>query len=62
IDVAVMLSDRIVVMSPSPGRIHDIVTVDEPRPRSREFRSSRAFVEATARLRRMLFNEMRAAV
>ncbi len=62
IDEAVMLSDRIVVMSPSPGRIHDIVTVEEPRPRSREFRSSKAFIEATARLRRMLFKEMRAAV
>ena len=62
IDEAVILSDRIVVMSPSPGRIHEIVTVGVPRPRDREFRSSRSFVETTARLRRMLFSDMRAEV
>jgi len=61
IDEAVLLSDRIVVMSPSPGRIHAIVSVDAPRPRNREFRTSPAFVETTARLRHMLFNEMRSA-
>jgi NitT/TauT family transport system ATP-binding protein len=31
---AVLLSDRIVVMAPRPGRVRDIVTVDLPRPRS----------------------------
>jgi NitT/TauT family transport system ATP-binding protein len=62
IDEAVMLSDRVVVMSPSPGRIHEIVTVDAPRPRGREFRSSELFVEATSRLRHMLFYEMRTSV
>ena len=61
IDEAVMLSDRIVVMSPSPGSIHAIVDIEAPRPRSREFRTSSAFVETTARLRHMLFNEMRPA-
>lgn len=61
IDEAVMLSDRIVVMASSPGRIHEIVEVGASRPRSREFRSSRDFVEITARLRRMLFQELRPA-
>lgn len=61
IDEAVLLSDRIVVMSPSPGRIHDVVTVDAQRPRNREFRSSAAFIEITSKLRRMLFNDLRAA-
>ena len=33
IDEAILLGDRIVMMSPRPGRIRDIVSVDIPRPR-----------------------------
>ena len=35
VEEAVYLSDRIVVMSPRPGSIRDIIHVDMPRPRSR---------------------------
>jgi NitT/TauT family transport system ATP-binding protein len=35
VDEAVLLSDRIVVMSDSPGRIRTIVDIDLPRPRNR---------------------------
>ncbi|SDT77163.1 ABC transporter ATP-binding protein [Actinoplanes derwentensis] len=34
IDEAVLLADRVVVLSPRPGRIAEIVTIDVPRPRS----------------------------
>jgi|SRR5258708_3446493 NitT/TauT family transport system ATP-binding protein len=40
---AVQLSDRIVVMSPRPGRLKRIVTVDLPRPRSSDSMKSPAF-------------------
>ncbi len=31
---AVLLSDRVIVMSPRPGRIVEIIDIDLPRPRS----------------------------
>jgi NitT/TauT family transport system ATP-binding protein len=43
IDEAIYLADRIVVMSASPGRIINEITVDLPRPRGLEIRNSAAF-------------------
>jgi NitT/TauT family transport system ATP-binding protein len=40
VDEAVVLSDRIVIMTPRPGRVHMEVDVDLPRPRSFEMLSS----------------------
>jgi NitT/TauT family transport system ATP-binding protein len=40
---AVLLSERIVVMSPRPGRIADIVDVPLPRPRNLDMQYSEQF-------------------
>ena len=51
ISEAVLLSDIIVVMTPRPGRVRDIVQVDLPRPRGVEVLQDRRFVELSARVR-----------
>ena len=48
---AVLLSDTIVVMTPRPGRVHDIVDVDLPRPRGIDVLLDRRFLELSARVR-----------
>ncbi len=47
-DEAVYLSDRVVIMSPRPGRVAEILNVPLPRPRTdNDVRRSREFVELT---------------
>jgi NitT/TauT family transport system ATP-binding protein len=46
IDEAVLLSDRVVVMSPRPGRIETILNIDLPRPRGFDGRETPEFHEA----------------
>lgn len=45
IDEAVLLADRVVVMSARPGRIDRILKVDLPRPRALSARKATAFIE-----------------
>jgi len=46
IDEAVLLADRVVVMSPRPGRIERIIGIDLARPRGLEGRAQAAFDQA----------------
>jgi NitT/TauT family transport system ATP-binding protein len=52
IEEAVLLADRVVVMTPRPGRIADVLAVDLPRPRGAHARSENVFVDCVERIRR----------
>jgi len=47
IDEAVLLADRVVVMSPRPGRIEQVIDVDIPRPRGLTARRDPIFLRIT---------------
>ena len=51
---AVLLSDRVVVMTPRPGRVADVITVALPRPRSLKDYGSEMFHGYTSRIRELL--------
>ena len=51
---AVFLSTRIVVMSPRPGRIVEVVDVDLPDERTMELRDTAEFTSAASRIRHAL--------
>jgi len=57
IDEAVMLSDRVLVMSSRPGRILDAYAVDLPRPREIFAKDTPEFIHFTSRIRRRLWQE-----
>lgn len=51
---AVLLSDRVVVMTARPGRIHKIIDVDLPRPRDAAVERSARFQDVVAEVRSAL--------
>ena len=52
--VAVFLGDRVLVMTPRPGRIQDVLEIGLPRPRSLEVMNTEAFGVYVQRIRRAL--------
>lgn len=54
IDEAVYLADRVLVMTPRPGRIVEDVTIDLDRPRPQECRDTPEFREYVRRIRAVL--------
>jgi NitT/TauT family transport system ATP-binding protein len=51
---AVFLSSRVVVMSPRPGRINEIIEIDLPQPRDDATRESDRYYELVTRVRESL--------
>jgi NitT/TauT family transport system ATP-binding protein len=61
IDEAVLMSDRVVVLTASPGRVKAFVSIDLPRPRTAETMALAAFMETTQRIWRILESDVRRA-
>ena len=58
---AVLLADRVFVMTPRPGRIIETIPVHLPRPRSYEQESDQEFQSCAQRIRAQIFGNHRAA-
>ena len=52
-DEAVFLGDRVMVMTPRPGRIAEVIAIDLPRPRVLALRDTPAFTRYTAQVREL---------
>jgi len=60
VDEAVYLASRVVVMAARPGRLHKIVNVDLPYPRTEEMRLSPAFSELRNEVWRAVYHPVAA--
>jgi NitT/TauT family transport system ATP-binding protein len=58
IEEAILLSDRIIVLSSRPGRVKEVVTVDLPRPRDED---AAGFIALRHHLRALINEEMAAS-
>jgi NitT/TauT family transport system ATP-binding protein len=57
VDEAVFLANRVIVMAARPGRIHEIVPVDLPYPRTEEVRLSPEFAEIRNRVWHAVYHQ-----
>lgn len=55
ISEAVLLGDRVVVMSPRPGEVKEIITVDLPRPRNFKMTSTPEFSRCSELVRELIY-------
>ena len=62
IDEAVYLSDRVLVFARRPGRIHEIVHVDLPRPRPLSLKRTAEFVAYVDHIWKLIEDDVRASV
>jgi NitT/TauT family transport system ATP-binding protein len=51
---AITLSDRVIVLTPRPGRVRADIPIDLPRPRTQEMERSEAFLDYADQLRDLL--------
>jgi NitT/TauT family transport system ATP-binding protein len=61
IDEAVMLADRVAVMSSRPGRLEEIVDIPLARPRDPDVQANSAFIHCAQRIRNGIFGHRGAA-
>jgi NitT/TauT family transport system ATP-binding protein len=52
----VLLSDRVVVMSPRPGRVEHVIPIDLPRPRGLDARKHPQFAAAEEAITRIFID------
>jgi NitT/TauT family transport system ATP-binding protein len=57
IDEAVLLADRVIVMSPRPGKIERVYDIPLARPRGLAARSHPVFVETTAKITELFLSK-----
>lgn len=55
VDEAVHLSDRVVILSARPGRIHRIIDIPLPQPRLRSIRGDENYLKLVSEVRRELY-------
>jgi NitT/TauT family transport system ATP-binding protein len=53
---AILLADRVVAMSPRPGRIAKIVSVDLPRPRTLDMEFTQEFKDYSEQIREVIYH------
>ncbi|MDB5543180.1 MAG: sulfate transporter ATP-binding protein, partial [Hyphomicrobiales bacterium] len=59
---AVFLADRVAVFSARPGRIKEVISVDEPHPRRPHFITGEKFTTLRNRLYSLLHEEIRKTI
>jgi len=62
LEEAILLGDRVVAMTASPGRVAEVIDVPLPRPRTEEIMSTEIFAEVRHALWRQLEREVRLAM